>query len=448
VSWTWRDRLPRGAVALLAGQAGLGKSTLTLELAARLTRGELAGDLLHTPSSVLIVTFEDHLASVVVPRLLAADADLRRIEFVAVKCDDGTDGLLTFPDDLPLVETKAVELGARLLIVDPVVAALSGSIDGNRDQSIRRALAPLAALSERCDLSTVAVVHLNKQQADLLSRVGGSVGFVGAARSVLAFARDPEDPEGDAGSQRIVLHAKSNWGALAPTLAARIEGRTVQQPNNADTIATSRLIITGTSSVTVEQFNRSSDDAPARDVEEAILAALADGPQPSREVKPRVAAELGISRRTIERASTRLARADELIVTEGGFPRTTTWELPPAVAPPPVTPHPTPPSGATENPPANVGALGHADASDAARGGTSEIDADAHTNGTTDDPLDAEVARLAAKFPDLAALVTPRAATHTDTPGEANLGAAESPDSAVRNFSPIAVRPQIEAQRG
>ena len=213
VRWLWRGRVPLGAVTVIAGQQGLGKSTTTIELAARLTRGELPGDLAGRPSSVLLVTLEDHLSSVVKPRLLAAGADVDRVPIVTVKVD-GLDDLVTLPDDISAIEERVREHDARLLIVDPIVAALSGNIDAYRDHEVRRAFAPLAQLAERCDLAVVAVMHLTKAQTgDLLGRVSGSVAFTAAARSVLAFARDPDDPGGDTGDNRVIVHVKSNWGA-------------------------------------------------------------------------------------------------------------------------------------------------------------------------------------------------------------------------------------------
>ena len=43
---------------------------------------------------------------------------------------------------------------------------------------------------------------------DPLEKIGGSVGFGNTARSVLYLAPDPEDPEGDGGTSRILAHVK------------------------------------------------------------------------------------------------------------------------------------------------------------------------------------------------------------------------------------------------
>jgi hypothetical protein len=162
---------------------------------------------------------------VVIPRLIAAGADLELVGVVGVKAEGRTE-LVTFPDDLPELEERIRETQARLLTIDPVVGALSGQVDSHKHHSIRRVLGPLAQLAERCDISIGGTIHMNKSAvSDLLNRISGSKGFVIASRSVLVFARDPNDVDGDEGYERVIVHAKSNWGRYAPALAARVEER-------------------------------------------------------------------------------------------------------------------------------------------------------------------------------------------------------------------------------
>jgi AAA domain len=100
---------------------------------------------------VLVVTFEDLVAETVVPRLIAAGADLSRVRTIEVE-HDGDRDLVSLPDDVAGIEEAAVEHGVRLLIVDPLMAALTGGTDSHRDSQVRRVLAPLAKLAERTDL--------------------------------------------------------------------------------------------------------------------------------------------------------------------------------------------------------------------------------------------------------------------------------------------------------
>jgi hypothetical protein len=156
VRFAWAERFPLGALALVAGEGGLGKSTLLVEQHARASRGELEGELEGEPAPSLIITSEDHAASVVIPRLIVAGADLDLVGVVGINAG-GAGGLVTFPDDLPALEERIRETGARLLSIDPVVAALSGQVDSHKDHSIRRVLGPLALLAERCNVAVVGV---------------------------------------------------------------------------------------------------------------------------------------------------------------------------------------------------------------------------------------------------------------------------------------------------
>src|SRR5688572_23308079 len=98
-SFLWAPRVPLGALAVLAGVPGQGKSHVAIDIAARATRGELDGDLDGRPSAVVISTAEDALEFVMAPRLVAAGADLDLVSFVTVR-RDGIEGAISIPDDL------------------------------------------------------------------------------------------------------------------------------------------------------------------------------------------------------------------------------------------------------------------------------------------------------------------------------------------------------------
>ena len=151
VSWLWDGRIPFGKLTSSYGDPGLGKSTLALEVAARLTRGErLPGGGLADVSSVLISRLEDGLGDTIRPRLEAAGADVSRV--FAIKAVSNSNGEEEFPCLRHVNEIEeAIEAhAARLLpIVDPLMAYLGGETNSWRDQDVRRALALVAAMAER-----------------------------------------------------------------------------------------------------------------------------------------------------------------------------------------------------------------------------------------------------------------------------------------------------------
>ena len=189
VKWLWQPYIPLRAVTVLVGDPGLGKSLLTIRLGADLTRGQLLDD----PHPVIFSSVEDDRPSVIVPRLIAANANLALASFFLIATKDAGEDSLQIPEDVTELERAVSEKGARLLVIDPVNAQLGPSVENtNSDRHVRRALAPLQGLAERNECAVVVLMHLNKDTAkQTLYRVGGSVGYGGAARSVVGMAAHP-----------------------------------------------------------------------------------------------------------------------------------------------------------------------------------------------------------------------------------------------------------------
>jgi len=310
VRWAWEDRIPLGMVTLLVGVPGQGKSTLTIELAARASQGHLPGDLLGQPATVVLATAEDAIAQVVVPRLIAAGAALERVQIVQVR-RDGMVGGLSLPEDIEAFRAQLLAAAARIVVVDPLVAHIGGGVNTWKDQDVRRVLAPLGRLAEDADAAILGVMHLNKAQtSDVLNKVGGSVGFGAAARSVLFFAAEP-DTEPDSYA-RVLAHAKSNVGALAPALRFRIEGREVVGGvktsgvvwcGEARGVSASDLVKEATT--TDEREAKNAKANALRDAEAIIRELLAEGPREAEAIRAELR-RLGIPERRWREVKDRL----------------------------------------------------------------------------------------------------------------------------------------------
>jgi RecA-family ATPase len=225
VDWLWPNRVAMRAVTLLVGEPGVGKSLWSAHLAARLSRGELGAGW----SATLMSSAEDSLATTVIPRLeaQAAGADLNRV-FFATQWRDGGARPLTLPDEVGELEERVRQYQARLIIIDPLMARLARQVNSWHDQSVRSALAPLQQLADTNECAVLVIAHLNKgQNTHALQRIGGSIGLAAAARSVLLLGRDPDDPKGERGSQRVLAHVKSNLGPHDPSLRYTIESHAV-----------------------------------------------------------------------------------------------------------------------------------------------------------------------------------------------------------------------------
>lgn len=312
--FAWAGRIPLGAVSVLAGPPGQGKTQLMLGACARATRGKLDGDLGGLPATVLYVSAEDSIEHTLTPRAIAAGADLSRLHFFQAiatdshRGDEERPGFLV-PEDLPLLDSWLEEQDARIVVLDPIVAMIPVSLNTHRDQHVRRALAPLARIANERAVAVVAVMHLNKnQEADALSRLSGSIGFGGAARSVLLFAGDPDDPDGENGSRRILAHVKCNVAPRQPSIAYRIEPRTLSTANGP--VETSVAVRDGDAKVSANDLldkPTSASEASARsDARDFLFIELANGPVPTTELKAR-ADDAGLNWRTVERAKRQLS---------------------------------------------------------------------------------------------------------------------------------------------
>ena len=230
VRWLWRDRIPLGKLTVLDGDPGLGKSTLLLDLAARVTTGTAMPDGAPAENGlVILVTGEDGIADTVRPRFDAAGGDAERLNVLEAVRDDRGVRPLSLPEDVAALRATLLPLKrARLIIVDPFVAFLANYVNSRIDHDIRRTLAPLATLAAELDAAIVLLRHLNKASGgSALYRGGGSIGIIGAARAGLLVARDPDDEQ-----QRVLAVTKSNLAPLAPSLSFTLEGA----PNGAGRI--------------------------------------------------------------------------------------------------------------------------------------------------------------------------------------------------------------------
>ena len=160
LSWLWEPYLPRGKLALLDGDPGVGKSLLTIDLAARLSRSTPLPDGSPAARShtTLFLSAEDDFDTTR-RRAEAAGADLDRL--IAAN----TDTPLSFPANLPDLEDLIRTHVADLAVIDPIMAFLPPDVAATADQCVRRVLTPLAALAARTDCAILLIRHLRKQAA-------------------------------------------------------------------------------------------------------------------------------------------------------------------------------------------------------------------------------------------------------------------------------------------
>ncbi len=296
LAWLWPGRIPLGKLTLLAGDPGLGKSFVTLDIAARVSCGSPWPDLplfKQPPGGVLLFNAEDDVADTIAPRLDMAGADDRNIVIVEGIAFMGQRRYFSLEVDLPrLVEVIEQNPGTRLVIIDPI-SAYTGKVDSHNNSEVRGLLAPLAELASRYDLSIVAVTHLSKSGGSkAVYRAMGSLAFAAASRAVWAIVKDQDDPQ-----RRLFLPAKLNLAQDPDGLAYRIvEGRVVWDTDPV------RMHADDAFAAEMRKSNgagtRGSD---RREAVEWLRNELVQGPKPASEIIE-AGEHQGYSERTLRRA--------------------------------------------------------------------------------------------------------------------------------------------------
>jgi putative DNA primase/helicase len=303
VEWLWPGRIPLGQLTLLCGQSGLGKSFLSLDLAARTSCGipfpgrEAASE---PPSTVILVAGEDEVAAVVKPRLEDAGADLERIlvvdrvevgrpDFGLGEADEGTRGF-SLEKDLPaLTDLLDENPETRLVVIDPL-GGRDGPLDLSSSLPAGSTLALLAATAAAHRVAIVAVTRLpTGTGARAFERWLGSAELAAAAGAVSVVAKDRDDP-----SRRLLLPAKMNLCSAPTGLAFRIKQGRLEWERRAVRMTAAEMV--------AAECERSGGDWTERQLAAQWLRELlADGPLTARDVKQQ-AWECGFSSGTVRRA--------------------------------------------------------------------------------------------------------------------------------------------------
>ncbi len=227
VEWLIDQSFPLGMLAVIGGQPGLGKSQISINLAAGVTTGNgLPGSgNFKKLGSVIILANEDDAARTIRPRLDAAGADISKVHIVEGVAREGADvDMFQLDSDIADLRERALQIGdVKLIIIDPPSAYLGTKVDSYKDSDVRRVLMPLGTLAQDTGAMILLIVHLNKRtDGGAQQRFSGSTAWTAAPRVGFMVAEDPLT------KQRFMLPVKNNIGDDRLGYRYHIEEKLVQ----------------------------------------------------------------------------------------------------------------------------------------------------------------------------------------------------------------------------
>ena len=306
IEWLLYPFIPFGKVTIIQGDPGEGKTTMVLQIIAKLTRGEpillkqqsqkeaqkdskenlkqkvLSQDNPIQPVNVIYQTAEDGLGDTIKPRLLAAGADCSRVQVI-----DDREQPLTMLD--VRLEEAIMQTKARLVVLDPIQGFLGTDVDMHRANEIRPLMKRVAVLAEKYHCAIILIGHMNKNSNGKSSYRGlGSIDFQAAARSVLIVGRLKDEPE-----TRVMCHVKSSLAPEGKSVAFRLDKETGFQ--------------------WIGEYDISADDLLSGDArgqksriaKEFLLDILADGGMAQKKIEEE-ASKQGIKKKTLRNAKQEL----------------------------------------------------------------------------------------------------------------------------------------------
>lgn len=308
IKWLWEGWLALGRMNVLAGPPGGGKTTLAGEMAAIVSTGSLWPDGSRAKQgNVVIWTGEDDPEDTLVPRLIASDADLRRVHFVGNTRDENTSRSFDPAKDMAELSTAIERIGdVRLVIIDPI--AMVATKDSHRNAETRRDLQPVADLCRMTGAAVLGIHHLAKGTGgrEPQERLIGSIAFAAMPRVVMIAMKLPPDDQG-ASERRVLMRAKSNIGPDDGGFAYTLSQIELEAHPG---VFGSRVVwgapIEGTArEVLAEAEEMEEERSPREEAGEFLKSLLVNGSVPVTEIYSAARKE-GISTATLRRAKAEL----------------------------------------------------------------------------------------------------------------------------------------------
>ena len=322
VSWIWPLRLARGKMTIVAGDPGLGKSQVAIDVAARITRGGRWPDGDHAPQgSVVILAAEDAVGDTIRPRLEAAGANVARVHVVKmVNTGEGHSRTFNLATDLAMLERLIQQIGDVVCVIIDPISSYMGDTDSHKLTAVSPVFSQVADFAERNDIGTLAVHHPPKQNSGkALHAFSGSLAFVSGPRLAFVVVDEAEK------NRKLLLPVKTNLGPPAPGIGYRIAEASVDHRFLTSVISWDDEPVTVSANEAIRAANGSDGPSKLEQAKELLRELLADGPKPQTEIGE-AARTRDIGASTLKNAKAGL----NIVSRRSGFAGGWVWQLPTA----------------------------------------------------------------------------------------------------------------------
>ncbi len=244
------DWLPKNVHTLLSGASAIGKSQILASVVARATNGGSHPSWPDASPSmcghVIFISSEDDFASVILPRLVAAGANLEKVHFITGvrRNSHDVDTLGLGQEDIKRLSDFKQSIGSvALMIFEIATMAIHG--DSRNNQNVQTGFAKLDELAKRfnCAIISIAPSTRYSKGKDPLSRLAGPRAVTTAPRSIWLAVKIEAGPT-DEGATHILVRSKASAAKLEGGYLYSIEGVDITRSDGA-IINTSRIVWRG-----------------------------------------------------------------------------------------------------------------------------------------------------------------------------------------------------------
>ena len=201
ITYLWPGVIPTHMSTALTGDPGEGKSLVAIDATARITSGTpfpaYGEDAPAVKGHVFYVTSEGVPEMILVPRLIAAGADLTKVTIIeGVRLKSGEFSMLDVTAHLPMIAYRAKDnADLKLIVIDPIASFIPERVNTNQMNQVRQMIDRISDLAYKLGIAAYTIMHFSKSTGVKAGqKTAGSVQFAAAVKMSWSVVRREGDP--------------------------------------------------------------------------------------------------------------------------------------------------------------------------------------------------------------------------------------------------------------